>query len=124
MQKRTLHLPALFMMFIFVFATPLSAARAAAKESEPSPLTAEDAIQLSPSEMDSSRGTSNSNSIVSTQSLGATTSGNVVSVGGNLNNGEISFNSSASTLGSYVMNTGNNSTINSAISLNVQITSP
>lgn len=123
MQNRIMIALALFIMIILVCASTESFARLPQEKSEAMAAATEDEILLTVNEMDESRGAANSNSVVSTQSLGATTSGNTLSVGGSLHNGEISFANTGGSMGSYVMNTGNNSTINSAISLNVQITS-
>lgn len=68
-------------------------------------------------------GTSQVNTITSAQTLAASTSGNSLSVGGNLTNGDIGIGDNLGGFGSYVMNTGNNSTITSAVSFNVQIMS-
>jgi len=78
-------------------------------------------IALSQVDMASTRGGMATESLISTQSLAATTSGNTLDVGGNLTNGDINVGNNFGSIGSYVMNTGNNSTINSAVSLNIQI---
>jgi len=75
---------------------------------------------LSYSEMSDNRGTFGITTQESEQELAAETSGNTLNVGGNLTNGNISLGDNISGFGSYVMNTGNNSTINSAVSVNVQ----
>lgn len=74
-------------------------------------------------EMEVNRGAAGDNSLASTQSLAATTSGNSLFVGGNLTNGDIAIGDNLGGFGSYVMNTGNNSTINTAVSVNVQFVS-
>lgn len=77
---------------------------------------------LSGSEMEKNRGAAAViNTLSSSQSLEAATSGNTLSVGGSLTNGDVSLGDNMGGFGSYVMNTGNNSTINSAVSLSVQI---
>ncbi len=80
-------------------------------------------VALSQKQMQSNRGASGIilNSLTSTQKLSATSSGNSLNVGGNLTNGDIVMGNDFGGIGSFVMNTGNNSTINSAVSLNVQI---
>lgn len=84
-------------------------------------LSETDEITLSENDMDTSRGAYGVNTLMSSQSMASTTSDNVLNVGGNLTNGDIALGSNFGGIGSYVMNTGNNSTINSAVSLNVQI---
>lgn len=85
-------------------------------------LSAETEITLSQDEMGENRGASGLmfNTLSSTQELAASSSGNTITVAGNLRNGDITVGNDFGGLGSYVMNTGNNSTINSAVSLNVQ----
>lgn len=58
-------------------------------------------------------------SVSSNQVINATSTGNTMDVKGNLTNGNIYTGNSfgGSGFGSYVMNTGNNSTINSGVSL-------
>jgi len=59
--------------------------------------------------------------VSSNQVINSTSTGNSVNVRGNLTNGDISTGSNfgGSGFGSYVMNTGNNSTINSGVSLSI-----
>ena len=59
--------------------------------------------------------------VSSDQVINATSTGNTMNVNGNLTNGNIvtGNNFGGSGFGSYVMNTGNNSTINSGVSLSV-----
>lgn len=79
-------------------------------------------LLLSTNEMGESRGTAGTiNTITSAQTLASTTAGNSMNVGGDMTNGDISLGDNMGGFGSYVMNTGNNSTINSAVSVNVQI---
>lgn len=82
----------------------------------------EGTTQLALNEMDDHRGAAGT-SLLSAQTLAATTTGNVFAVAGDLTTGSISLGDSLSGLGfgSYVMNTGNNTAINSAVSLSVQI---
>lgn len=74
-------------------------------------------------EMDESRGGDGTNSLVSTQTLSSTTTGNTLSVAGNLTNGDVNIGDGfgGSGFGSYVMNTGNNSSVNSAVTVNIQM---
>jgi hypothetical protein len=78
---------------------------------------------LSDSDMDGKRGAGNFDisTSTSTQTLTATSTGNSVTVNGNMTNGSITTGSNfgGSGFGSYVMNTGNNATINSGLSLSV-----
>jgi hypothetical protein len=78
---------------------------------------------LSESDMDMKRGAGNFDisTSTSTQTLTSTSTGNSVTVNGNMTNGSISTGSNfgGSGFGSYVMNTGNNATINSGVSLSV-----
>ena len=76
---------------------------------------------LSGWEMEFNRGAFRITEQTSEQTLSAATTGNSLNVGGNLSNGNISLGDNISGFGSYVMNTGNNSTINSAVSVNVQL---
>ena len=80
---------------------------------------------LTTNEMVENRGAAGSveNTITSAQTLAASTSGNSLNVGGDMTNGDINIGNNLGGFGSYVMNTGNNSTINSAVSFNVQIMS-
>jgi hypothetical protein len=67
-----------------------------------------------------SGGTTTTTTVASNQSLSATSTGNVVNVTGDMTNGSIGNSTfGGSGFGSYVMNTGNNSTINSGVSLSV-----
>ncbi len=77
--------------------------------------------RLTDSEMAISSGASGVTTMDSSQSLVAVGSDNTLYVGGDLTNGNIYVGDTLGGLGSYVMNTGNNSTINSAVSLNLQI---
>lgn len=88
-------------------------------------LQADNKVILSQDDMNASRGgeSINTTSLSSSQSLDATTSGNAINVGGDLTNGNIALGDNLGGFGSYVMNTGNNSTINSAVSLNIQFVS-
>jgi len=78
-------------------------------------------ISLSSGEMKDNRGAFGISNLESEQALAAETTGNSLNVGGNLTNGTISLGDNLSAFGSYVMNTGNNSTINSAVAVNVQL---
>lgn len=75
---------------------------------------------LSVEDMDTNRGMFGITEQTSEQTLSAATTGNSLNVGGNLTNGNIFVGDNVRGFGSYVMNTGNNSTINSAVSVNVQ----
>jgi hypothetical protein len=82
------------------------------------------AIALNDAAMDIHRGsggTSTTVSVTSNQSLSATSTGNTMNVGGNLTNGSIATGNDfgGSGFGSFVMNTGNNSTINSGVSVSI-----
>jgi hypothetical protein len=79
---------------------------------------------LSESDMDARRGSGGTTTTVnveSNQTIASTSTGNTLNVGGSLTNGSITTgnNFGGSGIGSYVMNTGNNSTINSGVSLSV-----
>jgi len=77
---------------------------------------------LSDADLDVRGGAGNTTitTVSASQTMNSTTSGNALNVGGNLTNGSISAVSfGGSGFGSYVMNTGNNSTINSGVSLSV-----
>jgi hypothetical protein len=78
---------------------------------------------LSDADMSAKRGGTETNTITVTsqQTLNSTSTGNTVNVGGNLTNGAVTVgnNFGGSGFGSYVFNTGNNSTINSGVSVSV-----
>ncbi len=80
---------------------------------------------LNDEDMDVNRGgranTTTITTVTSNQTMHSTSVGNTVNVEGNLVNGHISIgdNFGGSGIGSYVMNTGNNTTINSGVSLSV-----
>lgn len=98
------------------------AAQASAKNAGDEPVfLSPDGGLLSNNELAGTRGAAAINTLTSTQTLAASTSGNTLDVGGDLTNGEILIGQNFGGFGSYVMNTGNNSTINSAVSLNIQI---
>ena len=84
-----------------------------------------DAVQQQ--DMDTDRGTggdtTNVTTVTSNQTITSTSSGNTVNAGGNINNGPISVgnNFGGSGFGSFVLNTGNNATINSGVSLSVNM---
>jgi len=80
-----------------------------------------DEVSLSSGEMKNNRGAFGISNLESDQALAAETTGNTLNVGGNLTNGTITLGDNLSAFGSYVMNTGNNSTINSAVAVNVQL---
>jgi hypothetical protein len=107
---------------VFVLADARQALAAGAPETEDKivfSLSGDDSLSLQ--EMDGARGTAGVNTLTSSQTLAASTTGNSLNVGGNLTNGDIAIGDNLGGFGSYVMNTGNNSTINSAVSLNIQI---
>lgn len=66
-------------------------------------------------------GTLNITTVTSSQTMDASSTGNSVYVFGNMTNGAITVgeNFGGSGFGSYVMNTGNNATINSGVSVSV-----
>jgi hypothetical protein len=84
-------------------------------------LSSDDEIALSGNDMEFNRGAFDINTLTSDQSLAAETTGNTLNVQGNLTNGNIYMGDHFGGLGSYVMNTGNNSSISSAVSVNIQM---
>jgi len=68
-----------------------------------------------------SGGTINITTVTSNQTMESTSTGNTLIVGGSLTNGSINVgdNMGGSGFGSYVMNSGNNSVINSGVSLSI-----
>lgn len=87
-------------------------------------LAVSSADSLSDQDMTTNRGsggTTNITTVTSDQTINATSSGNTLNVGGNLTNGSITIgnNFGGSGFGSYVLNSGNNSVINSGVSLSV-----
>jgi|GEM_PF-1942489 hypothetical protein len=107
--------------FLFLFASSAPAAEAAASDNDMVVIASADA--LSQADMSANRGgtTVNTTTVTSNQTMDSTSSGNTVNVAGSLTNGPISVGSNfgGSGFGSYVMNTGNNSIINSGVSLSV-----
>jgi len=81
------------------------------------------ASALDDADMSHSRGGSvtTTTTVTANQSMESTSSGNSMSVFGNMANGPITVgeNFGGSGFGSYVMNTGNNTVINSGVSLSV-----
>jgi hypothetical protein len=82
----------------------------------------EDAV-LSRIDLEVNRGTYGTNTVASEQSLASSAQNNSLNVQGDLTNGNISVGDKFGGFGSYVMNTGNNTSINSAVSVNVQLMS-
>ncbi|MGB9152668.1 MAG: hypothetical protein WCD70_06235 [Alphaproteobacteria bacterium] len=107
-------------LFILTVLSLASAAHAA-EAPDDDRLVISSADALSSDDMETSRGSGGTNiSVSASQTMNSTTSGNTLDVGGSLTNGNISsVTFSGSGFGSYVMNTGNNSTINSGVSLSV-----
>lgn len=104
------------------FLAGFSPALQAAEDSGDSVLfSTDEGSSLSGIEMEDNRGAFGINTLTADQDLAASTSGNSLNVGGNLANGQIALGDNMSGFGSYVMNTGNNSTINSAVALTVQL---
>ncbi len=121
-RHTALQIGVLFLGILFTL-VPFKNVLAAQKTNEDTILIAPDAL-LPLSDMDSKRGSggiSNTIDVSSNQTLSSTSTGNTVNVGGNLTNGSITTNGSVSGsgFGSYVLNTGNNATINSGVSLSV-----
>jgi hypothetical protein len=108
--------------FLFVLAFMPTAPAVAADANDKVVIASEDS--LSPADMGSSRGsggTFNITTVTSNQTMESTSTGNTLNVGGSLTNGPIFVgeNFGGNGFGSYVMNTGNNSVINSGVSLSV-----
>ncbi len=76
---------------------------------------------LSLKDMEEDRGAFGINTLTSEQTLASTSAGNALNVGGDLVNGKISVGDNFGGFGSYVMNTGNNTAINSAVTVNIQM---
>ena len=76
---------------------------------------------LTVSDMRSDRGAFGINTVTSEQTLASTAAGNSLNVAGDLTNGKISIGENFGGFGSYVMNTGNNTAINSAVTVNIQM---
>lgn len=123
LQNRILHKALPFCLCLWAaFAFP-GAAMASPEEDR---ISIASANALNDEDMSENRGgstTSNTNMITvsSSQTMHASSAGNTVNAGGDMVNGHISVgdNFGASGIGSYVMNTGNNATINSGVSLSV-----
>jgi hypothetical protein len=113
---------ALLMLSIFFVAIGATASPAIEEDSGDNAVvfTSEE-TSLSGIEMETNRGAFGVTTFDADQSLAATTSGNSLNVGGNLQNGNIAIGDHLGGFGSYVLNTGNNSTINSAVAVNVQM---
>ena len=67
------------------------------------------------------RATASENNVINTQTLTSTVTGNTINVTGDMINGAVNIGDFGSGIGSYVMNTGNNSSINSAVSISIQM---
>jgi hypothetical protein len=78
---------------------------------------------LSDADMGANRGGSitTTTTVISSQTMNSTSTGNAMNVNGNMTNGNIVMgnNFGGSGFGSYVMNTGNNAVINSGVSVSV-----
>ncbi len=106
--------------------TALAFPGAALASPEEDRLSIDSATALNDEDMGENRGgstTSHTNitMVSSNQTMHSSSAGNTVNVTGDMVNGHISVgdNFGASGIGSYVMNTGNNATINSGVSLSV-----
>ena len=115
--------PVLLALISVCFLTLTMPAAAATGGADKITLTAKSEVQLTNAEMEGNRGAAGVtiNSLASTQTLAASSFGNSFTVGGDVTNGNVYLGDNFSGMGSYVMNTGNNSTINSAVSMNIQI---
>lgn len=83
--------------------------------------TLKDEKPLTMGDMRTDRGAFGVNTVTSEQTLASSAAGNSVNVAGDLTNGTISLGDNFSGFGSYVMNTGNNTAINSAVTVNIQM---
>ncbi len=121
--RRTLCLAFLPALLFFIASLSLaSVSQAAPSGDDTLVLTSVGALSASDMEVNrGSGGTTTTVTVTSNQTMDSTSTGNTLNVGGNLTNGPISVgnNFGGSGFGSYVMNTGNNSVINSGVSLSV-----
>jgi hypothetical protein len=114
---------------LFLFTSLLATAPHTMAADVEAPTATEDTLTigsndaLSDDDMAAHRGGTETNTInvTSQQTLNTTSSGNTVNVNGNLSNGAITVGSNfgGSGFGSYVMNSGNNATISSGVSVSV-----
>ncbi len=109
-------------LFVVAFLPFVTASSAAASSDDMVVIGA--ASVLDDADLSANRGgtvTITTTTVTSNQTLESTSTGNTMNVGGNLTNGPISVGDGfgGSGFGSYVMNTGNNSVINSGVSLSV-----
>ncbi len=121
--RRTLCSAFLPAFLFFVASLPVASASLAAPSGDDT-LVLTSVGALSTTDMDVNRGsggTTTTVTVASNQTMDSTSTGNTLNVGGSLTNGPISIgnNFGGSGFGSYVMNTGNNSVINSGVSLSV-----
>jgi len=108
---------------VFIFGLILSPIMAQASASDDTVDFANEDVLDEDSLSDSrgSGGTINITTVTSNQTMESTSTGNTLIVGGSLTNGSINVgdNMGGSGFGSYVMNSGNNSVINSGVSLSI-----
>jgi hypothetical protein len=119
-KARLAFLPA----FLFVLASLPFAPAAMAGNPSDDFVSIPSSDLLKETELGSNRGegsTVTTITVMSNQTMESTSTGNTLNVSGNLTNGPIYVgdNFGGTGFGSYVMNTGNNSVINSGVSLSV-----
>ncbi len=110
-----------WLVFLSVVVVALASfGRKAAAEQADDTVAVESSDAITESDMSQKRG-AGGNYVTSNQTLTSTSTGNVMNVSGDLTNGSVVVgnNFGGSGFGSYVMNTGNNATISSGVSLSV-----
>jgi len=114
----------LILCFLTLTGDPSSAMAKDADAEDSVVISSQDDVLLSRDDMKIKRGTFGiTNALSSEQMLETVAEGNALNVGGDLTNGNINFGDNFGGFGSYVMNTGNNSAISSAVTVNVQMMS-
>ncbi|MDD5585376.1 MAG: hypothetical protein PHY92_00275 [Alphaproteobacteria bacterium] len=122
MTKTHFNRPVLMLIAggIFSFLTAFPAT-CPALETDQDIVTVEGGMALMPEAMAADRAAAGTNSVVAAQTLTSTVSGSSLTIGGSLTNGAVSLGDNfGSGLGSYVMNTGNNSSLTSAVNVSIQ----
>lgn len=117
------HLALMAVLSVLLPGSALSRDAASADSDDTFAVLSQQEVRLTVKDM-LKRGEGTTNEVNSSQVISASTNNNSLNVGGDLTNGDISVGDNfGSGWGSYVFNSGNNSTINSAVSINVQMTS-
>jgi hypothetical protein len=120
---------ALIALALTAYAAPAlsQAAPEAAPDAVADPVTAHfDPQPMSPDMLAAESAQGATNTILTEQQLNATNSGNAVIAGGAIQTGDVAFSSTALSgfagIGNFVINTGNNNTLQGSMSVNITMT--